>query len=516
MVYTISDNVERIATKQVMDSKFRKIRTMENEEPFDELEARRIWKNVLLIGFAFMIHFTAFWGASNLQSSVNSEAALGTFTLASIYGSLLLSNILLPALVMKWLGCKWTIALTFIVYMPFILSQFHPKFYTLIPAGLAVGLGGGPLWCAKCTYLTIISEAYAKIAGINSETVVTRFFGIFFMFYSFSQVWGNLISSAVLSSGDVAASNETMSFFINTTKSTDIEEVSNKCGANFCPGVITSDAVPNLVPPPSYKINMIASIYFFCMVAAVLIVSVGVDKMSRYRKGRKVTRTEITGWRLLIVTLKHSTQPLQILILPIIMFIGAEQAFLAAEYTSAYVGCGWGISNIGFVMICFGACNGIASIFSGSLVKITGRGPLICAAFILHVALLITLLFWIPGPHNSWIFFVVSGLWGVCDALWLVQINSYSGILFPGKEEAAFSNFRLWESTGSVITYILSPYLCMNIKIYLLLLLLVIGVAGYTAVEYVHRKNRRELDEDVVKGKFELVSDVVKSGEVAD
>lgn len=80
--------------------------------------------------------------------------------------------------------------------MPFILSQFHPRFYTLIPAGLAVGFGGGPLWCAKCTYLTVISEAYAKLAGVQSEVVVTRFFGIFFMFYSFSQVWGNLISSA--------------------------------------------------------------------------------------------------------------------------------------------------------------------------------------------------------------------------------------------------------------------------------------------------------------------------------
>lgn len=66
----------------------------------------------------------------------------------------------------------------------------------MIPAGLAVGFGGGPLWCAKCTYLTVLSEAYAKITGIGSEIVVTRFFGVFFLFYQFSQVWGNLISSA--------------------------------------------------------------------------------------------------------------------------------------------------------------------------------------------------------------------------------------------------------------------------------------------------------------------------------
>lgn len=85
-----------------MDSKFQRVKTDDKEEEeFGPEENWRIWKNVLLIGFAFMIHFTAFWGASNLQSSVNSEASLGTFTLAAIYASLLISNIFLPVLVIK-------------------------------------------------------------------------------------------------------------------------------------------------------------------------------------------------------------------------------------------------------------------------------------------------------------------------------------------------------------------------------------------------------------------------------
>lgn len=80
--------------------------------------------------------------------------------------------------------------------MPFIASQFYPKFYTMIPAGLLVGLGGGPLWCAKCTYLTVVAEAYATVSDIAADVLVTRFFGLFFMFYQMAQVWGNLISSA--------------------------------------------------------------------------------------------------------------------------------------------------------------------------------------------------------------------------------------------------------------------------------------------------------------------------------
>lgn len=514
-----------------MDAKFHSLKTTDKEGGCDELDKThkwKIWKNVLLIGLAFMIHFTAFWGASNLQSSVNSEAALGTFTLASIYGSLLVSNLFLPTLVIKWLGVKWTIALSLILYMPFILSQFHPRFYTLIPAGLAVGFGGGPLWCAKCTYLTVISEAYAKLAGVQSEVVVTRFFGIFFMFYSFSQVWGNLISSAILSSGgdDVPTlkdntTSSIVNLFLNTTgiKANLTQNLENKCGANFCPGLASSpDDIPELTPPSQAKINLITGIYFFCMVVAVLIIAFGVDKISKYRTNKNKTKAVASGWRLLVVTLKHAKHPVQILILPITMFIGAEQAFLAADYTAAFVSCSWGISNIGYVMICFGVCNGLASIFSGSIVKITGRGPVIFFAFILHMALLITLLLWMPSPDNSWIFFMISGLWGICDALWLVQINSYSGILFPGKEEAAFSNFRLWEATGSVITYIYSPYLCVHIKIYLLMGLLVLGVIGYYVAEYVHQKNKKDklINGGGNHGKFELVDNGLKSGEVAD
>nr|CAI5860263.1 unnamed protein product [Callosobruchus analis] len=171
-----------------------------------EAEKRRIWRNVLALGVAFMVHFTAFWGASNLQSSVNAEAGLGTITLAAIYASLLLSNILLPAMVIKWLGIKWTIVVSLLTYTPFMLAQMHPRFFTMVPAGLAIGLGGGPLWCAKCTYLSVAAQAYARLGGASTEQggatqatadrVVTRFFGVFFMFYSCSQVWGNLISSA--------------------------------------------------------------------------------------------------------------------------------------------------------------------------------------------------------------------------------------------------------------------------------------------------------------------------------
>ncbi len=39
-------------------------------------------------------------------------------------------------------------------YSAYILAQFYPEFYTLIPAAVVLGLGGAPMWSAQCTYIT--------------------------------------------------------------------------------------------------------------------------------------------------------------------------------------------------------------------------------------------------------------------------------------------------------------------------------------------------------------------------
>lgn len=100
--------------------------------------------------------------------------------------------------------------------------------------------------------------------------------------------------------------------------------------------------------------------------------------------------------------------------------------------------------------------------------------------------------------------------------IFLIAFPALSGLLFPGQEEAAYSNFRLWESTGSVITYAYSPYLCTNVKLYLLLGLLIIGAIGYTGVEYVQYRDRQEDLDDPKKGKFELIKGSLKTGEIAE
>lgn len=54
----------------------------------------------------------------------------------------------------------------------------------------------------------------------------------------------------------------------------------------------------------------------------------------RYNKGRKTTTSEVSGFKMLAVTIRHLANPLQILILPITMYIGAEQAFITADFNA--------------------------------------------------------------------------------------------------------------------------------------------------------------------------------------
>lgn len=108
------------------------------------------------------------------------------------------------------------------------------------------------------------------------------------------------------------------------------------CGAAFCPG-ITAAINSNLQAPDSSKIQMIMFIFLAMMVCACLLIAFAVDGLKRYEMGRKGSGSELSGIRLLSVTIKQLMQLKQILLLPITMFIGAEQAFMIVDFTNVRV-----------------------------------------------------------------------------------------------------------------------------------------------------------------------------------
>lgn len=111
------------------------------------------------------------------------------------------------------------------------------------------------------------------------------------------------------------------------------EAALNQCGANFCV-VATSDNT-NLERPPDSEIFEISSIYLSCIVAAVVIIALFLDPLSRYGEKRRgsVSAQEISGVQLLAATFNQLKKPNQQLLIPITVFIGMEQAFIGADFT---------------------------------------------------------------------------------------------------------------------------------------------------------------------------------------
>ncbi|CAK1551240.1 unnamed protein product [Leptosia nina] len=293
------------------------------------------------------------------------------------------------------------------------------------------------------------------------------------MIFQLNQVWGNLISSLVLTSGDNHAA-------VTAVNASMIPEI---CGANFLP---SADAAEALQRQPYEKIQMLVGIYLACMAAAALIVAIGVDSMKRYDTGRAVSG--MGGIEMLMATLKLLVEPNQLMMITIMVFTGLQQAFFGADFTASFVSCAIGTGTVGYVMLTFGIADALGCVVTGYIAKVTGRIPLICGATVIHLCLLATLLLWRPQAHQAYVMFIIAILWGLCDSVWLVQINAFFGILFPGREEAAFSNFRLWESVGYIIAYIISPHLRTSSKTYVLAATMIVGVLFYFIVEFRDKK----------------------------
>ncbi|POI33377.1 hypothetical protein CIB84_002871 [Bambusicola thoracicus] len=363
------------------------------------------------------------------ESSLNSEEGLGVASLSVLYAALIISSMFLPPILIKKLGCKWTIAGSMCCYIAFSLGNFYASWYTLIPTSVILGLGGAPLWSAKCTYLTIAGNSYAEKAGKMGKDIINQYFGVFFLIFQSSGIWGNLISSLILSqsSNKVEISEEDLAC----------------CGAYDCVSNTTNTSA--LAEPSKSLVYTLLGVYTASGVLAVLLIIIFLDQIkSDQAETEKEIQKTPSFWSTFLATFQHLKDKRQCLLIPLTMYSGFEQGFLAGDYTKTYVTCALGIHYVGYVMICFSAVNSLCSLLFGKISQFTGRK-----------------------------FLFALGLYGV---------------LFEKHTEAAFANYRLWESCGFVIAFGYSTTLRVYIKLYILLAVLTLSMVTYGVVEYLEAK----------------------------
>ena len=99
------------------------------------------------------------------------------------------------------------------------------------------------------------------------------------------------------------------------------------------------------------------------------------------------------------------------------------------------------------------------------------------------------MLAWTPTVKTLPVVYTLAALWGVSDAIWQAQINALYGCLFANNEEAAFSNYRLWESIGFIFGYATNAVgVYVFTKIITTIVLLVLGMLGYFILELLEKR----------------------------
>ncbi|XP_047141909.2 protein unc-93 homolog A isoform X1 [Hydra vulgaris] len=384
----------------------------------------------------------------------------------------MISCMFVPPLVIKKIGCKYTVAFLMIGYIPFTLSMFYPTYWTVVPASLLLGFCGAPLWSAKCSYLTSSGMIYGKSMNFSEDNMVNKFFGIFFLIFQSGQIWGNLISSLVLKPSGGK---------LNSTEA-NIGEV---CGKNFCPSTDISSAHQET---SKSTVTLLMSIYLGFGVLAVFFVFIFLDKIKIIRDNKKRGACD-----LFISTMKLLKNPKMMLLIPVTIFSGLEQGFVFGDFTKAFVTCGLSIEKVGLIMICFGATDAIFSLALSKIVKKIGKFIVILIAALVNFGLLATLLIWEVSENTEHVFYICAGIWGFADAVWRTQVNAFYGVLFSTKQEAAFSNYLLWEAFSFVIAFSYGNAFCINVKIYILIGMLVLGVTFYGVIEWIIRDEKKSI-----------------------
>ena len=169
------------------------------ENPTFSTPIRRITlkKNLILLCVSFLLLFNAFRAIQNLQSSLNNGQNLGIIAMTFVHGTMCLTCLWAPVLINNFTA-KWSLVIGMLSFILWILGNYHPRFYTLIPLGMLAGVGKGILWTAESSYILKLSYDYSRVTREGLEKEMFRFHGIFLACFQTTHILGNLISSLVL------------------------------------------------------------------------------------------------------------------------------------------------------------------------------------------------------------------------------------------------------------------------------------------------------------------------------
>lgn len=152
-------------------------------------EKFRIYKNVFVFSFSYLFQFSAINGLNNLQSSLNSHENLGIYGLLTSSLAFLFSCLFVPLFLVRILGFKWSLVLSQHIALFYIIANYFPSFYTIIPISIVYGAALSVLWTLMGSFIVHMSNEYGVVCAhkqLHHENIMFKFFGIFMIVFQLS------------------------------------------------------------------------------------------------------------------------------------------------------------------------------------------------------------------------------------------------------------------------------------------------------------------------------------------
>ncbi|XP_071091679.1 protein unc-93 homolog A-like isoform X1 [Haliotis cracherodii] len=505
---------ERVASSLLLPGSTKDVSKLPPEDgkgPYDVdhniVPSGRHTRNLIALSVSITMAFIASGTLRNLQTSLNHEGGVGVISLAMTFMGFMIGSVFSPFLVQNFHPYR-ALLVSMLPYLLYIAANFYPVIWLMTPVSLLWGVSFALMWNAMSTYITFLAKGYSEKKKQDYEIVLSRFFGIFYLVWQLYMIFGNLIASLVLTyatpAGITASSarsndtvmNQTLTFMNQSRFSFPNESVILNssspssdyalCGASYCHHYTISNAGSTDNSFAKYVLyGVYAGVMFFAVIIAFFLLEPLNSRLFSATISCSVVKSQIVSLGRFALNRKF------LLLCPLLLFSQMQAAFASGEIAKAFVTCPIGVHMVGYTLICMGVSGSVSAYLSGWLCRYLGRTVMIGAAVAVDLGLLALMAIWKPTPDSLIVIFILIGLWGVGDGIWMAQSNSLMGVLFPDQFEEAFTGMRVMQGLGPTIAFAYAQFFCMATKIYIMAGICVLALVGYLIADHIVRKERK-------------------------
>ncbi|XP_022911255.1 UNC93-like protein MFSD11 isoform X2 [Onthophagus taurus] len=438
--------------------------------------------NVILLGFAFMLIFTAFQTQGNIQKIILASAQEeyddftgdGYISLAIIYVTFSVFNWSAPS-VISLVGPKFSMFIGAITYVGIILTFLRPYTWTLYGMSAVVGIGAALLWTGQGNYLTLNS----------SSATISRNSGVFWAMLQASMFFGNLFVFFQFQGKD-RIDTETRVIVVTVL-------------SVICAG---GSLVILFLPKPRND-------------DTELVVNENRTALQALKDAGKMFFTK--NMLLLCVTF---------------LYTGIELSFFSGVYGTC-LGFTRKLGDIATQLVgLHGIFIGVGEVLGGAVFGILGakttkcgRDPIVVGGFIVHVIAFFLIFLNLPNSSpmisndedafiatNAYLALFCSFLLGLGDACFNTQVYSILGDVFHFDSASAFAIFKFTQSIGAAAGFFYSSYIGLYIQLGILLAMAVFGTVTFVLVEWsVRRRKVGDADTHISSSASDLTSEMSKN-----